>query len=230
MIDKSEIPCVAGSTGLVGSFLVKNLSKLYPKVISISRRKFDFQYDNVENVVVDFDKIEEESFLKNIDHLYIALGTTIKKAGSKEKFELVDYHYCYNLAIAAKKKGVKRISLVSSVGSNPQSKLLYLRVKGMIERDLTALSFKHLSIAKPGIILGKRNESRAGEKIGKIIFFLIDKILFGPLRKYKSISADDISKAMIFQVVSSKNKLNVLHYNELEFSSNSFSNQLNYHN
>lgn len=230
MIDKSEIPCVAGSTGLVGSFLVKNLSKLYPKVISISRRKFDFQYDNVENVVVDFDKIEEESFLKNIDHLYIALGTTINKAGSKEKFELVDYHYCYNLAIAAKKKGVKRISLVSSVGSNPQSKLLYPRVKGMIERDLTALSFKHLSIAKPGIILGKRNESRAGEKIGKIIFFLIDKILFGPLRKYKSISADDISKAMIFQVVNSKNKLNVLHYNELEFSSNSFSNQLNYHN
>jgi len=148
---------------------------------------------------IDFDKIEEESFLKNIDHLYIALGTTIKKAGSKEKFELVDYHYCYNLAIAAKKKGVKRISLVSSVGSNPQSKLLYPRVKGMIERDLTALSFKHLSIAKPGIIL------------------------FGPLRKYKSISADDISKAMIFQVVNSKNKLNVLHYNELEFSSNSFS-------
>ena len=230
MIDKSEIPCVARSTGLVGSLLVKNLSKLYPKVISISRRKFDFQFDNVKNVVVDFDKIEEESFLKNIDHLYIALGTTIKKAGSKEKFELVDYHYCYNLAIAAKKQGVKRISLVSSVGSNPQSKLLYPRVKGMIERDLTALSFKHLSIAKPGIILGKRKESRVGEKIGKIIFFLIDKILFGPLRKYKSISADDISKAMIFQVVNSKNKLNVLHYNELEFSSNSFSKQLNYHN
>jgi uncharacterized protein YbjT (DUF2867 family) len=230
MIDKSEIPCVAGSTGLVGSLLVKNLSKLYPKVISISRRKFDFQFDNVKNVVVDFDKIEEESFLKNIDHLYIALGTTIKKAGSKEKFELVDYHYCYNLAIAAKKQGVKRISLVSSVGSNPQSKLLYPRVKGMIERDLTALSFKHLSIAKPGIILGKRKESRVGEKTGKIIFFLIDKILFGPLRKYKSISADDISKAMIFQVVNSKNKLNVLHYNELEFSSNSFSKQLNYHN
>ena len=69
------------------------------------------------------------------------------------------------------------------MGSNPQSKLLYPRVKGMIERDLTALSFKHLSIAKPGIILGKRNESRAGEKIGKIIFFLIDKILFGPFKK-----------------------------------------------
>ena len=72
MINTSKIPCVAGSTGLVGSFLIKNLSKLYPNVVSISRRKFDFQFDNVKNVVVNFDKIEEESFLKNIDHLYIA--------------------------------------------------------------------------------------------------------------------------------------------------------------
>jgi uncharacterized protein YbjT (DUF2867 family) len=230
MINTSKIPCVAGSTGLVGSFLIKNLSKLYPKVISITRRKFDFQYDNIENIVVDFDKIEEESFLRKIDHLFIALGTTIKKAGSKEKFELVDYHYCYNLAIAAKRLGVQRISIVSSVGSNSQSKLLYPRVKGMIERDLKALNFEHLSIAKPGIILGKRNETRTGEKIGKIIFFLIDKILFGPLKKYKSISADDISKAMIFQIINSKDKLNALHYNELKLSSNRFLVQLNYHN
>ena len=68
MINTSKIPCVAGSTGLVGSFLIKNLSKLYPKVISITRRKFDFQYDNIENIVVNFDKIEEESFLRKIDH------------------------------------------------------------------------------------------------------------------------------------------------------------------
>ena len=100
----------------------------------------------------------------------------------------------------------------------------------MIERDLKALNFEHLSIAKPGIILGKRNETRTGEKIGKIIFFLIDKILFGPLKKYKSISADDISKAMIFQIINSKDKLNALHYNELKLSSNRFSVQLNYHN
>ena len=230
MIDRSDIPCVAGSTGLVGSFLIKNLSKIYPIVISISRRKYDFQCDNVENIIVDFDEIQEESFLKKIDHLYIALGTTIKNAGSKEKFELVDYHYCYNLAIAAKRHGVKRISIVSSVGSNPKSKILYPRVKGLIERDIKALYFDHLSILKPGVTLGKRNETRIGEKIVKFIFFLIDKILFGPFRKYKSISADDISKAMIFQVINSKNKLNILHYDELKFSSNSFSNHLNYDN
>ena len=103
MINTSKIPCVAGSTGLVGSFLIKNLSNLYPKVISITRRRFDFQYDNIENIVVNFDKIEEEPFLRKIDHLYIALGTTIKNAGSKEKFELVDYHYCYKSGYCCKK-------------------------------------------------------------------------------------------------------------------------------
>lgn len=205
MIDKKNIPCVAGSSGLVGSYLVENLSKLYPKVISISRREIKFSKNNIYNIIVDFDNLENENILKEIDHLYIALGTTRKKAGSAKKFEKVDYHYCLNLAKIASDYGVKRISIVSSVGSNSNSNLLYPRTKGKLEEELAKLSFDHISIMKPGIILGNRKESRIGEKIAKYIFYFISPLLFGSLVKYKSIHANYISKAMIYQMSIGKN-------------------------
>jgi uncharacterized protein YbjT (DUF2867 family) len=123
--------------------------------------------------------------------------------------------------------GVKRISVVSSVGSDPNSVFLYPRTKGMLERDIIKIPLDHLNIVKPGIILGERIETRVGENLGKIFFFLIDKILFGSFKKYKSISANDISKAMIFQLVNSKKNLKVLYYSDLKKSSNSFQSLFN---
>jgi uncharacterized protein YbjT (DUF2867 family) len=123
--------------------------------------------------------------------------------------------------------GVKRISVISSVGSDPYSVFLYPRTKGMLERDIIKIPLDHLNIVKPGIILGKRIETRVGENLGKIFFFLIDKILFGSFKKYKSISANDISKAMIFQLVNSKKNLKVLYYSDLKKSSNSFQSLFN---
>ena len=222
MVNLKHIPCIAGSTGLVGSHLLENLSNIYPRVISLTRKKVNYSKPNIQNIIVDFDDLKIESVFKNVDHLYIALGTTRKKAGSAYNFKKVDYHYCINLARIANDCGVKSISIISSVGSDPNSSFLYPMTKGLIEKDISKISLHHLSIVRPGIILGKRNESRIGEKIGKVIFSLIDKLLFGKLSKYKSISADNISKAMIYQVVNSSPGVNILEYKELINSSNSF--------
>jgi nucleoside-diphosphate-sugar epimerase len=222
MVNQKHIPCIAGSTGLVGSHLLKNLSNIYPRVISLTRKKVNYSKPNIRNIIVDFDDLKIESVFKDVDHLYIALGTTRKKAGSAYNFKKVDYHYCINLARIANDCGVKSISIISSVGSDPNSSFLYPMTKGLIEKDISKISLHHLSIVRPGIILGKRNESRIGEKIGKVIFSLIDKLLFGKLSKYKSISADNISKAMIYQVVNSSPGVNILEYKELINSSNSF--------
>ena len=222
MVNQKHIPCIAGSTGLVGSHLLENLSNIYPRVISLTRKKVNYSKPNIRNIIVDFDDLKIESVFKDVDHLYIALGTTRKKAGSAYNFKKVDYHYCINLARIANDCGVKSISIISSVGSDPNSSFLYPMTKGLIEKDISKISLHHLSIVRPGIILGKRNESRIGEKIGKVIFSLIDKLLFGKLSKYKSISADNISKAMIYQVVNSSPGVNILEYKELINSSNSF--------
>ena len=177
MVNQKHIPCIAGSTGLVGSHLLKNLSNIYPRVISLTRKKVNYSKPNIQNIIVDFDDLKIESVFKDVDHLYIALGTTRKKAGSAYNFKKVDYHYCINLARIANDCGVKSISIISSVGSDPNSSFLYPMTKGLIEKDISKISLHHLSIVRPGIILGKRNENRIGEKIGKVIFSLIDKLL-----------------------------------------------------
>ena len=197
MMDKNLVPAVAGSSGLVGSFLIQNLSKIHLKVISISRKEINIENTNVVNQIVNFDNLKKETFFKDIDHLYIALGTTIKKAGSAKNFEKVDYHYCLELAQHAFNFGVKRLSIVSSVGSNSNSKFLYPKTKGRIEKELVKIGFDHLSIMKPGIIMGQRKENRLGEKLAKLIFSIISPLLILTLSKYKPIHANIIAKAMI---------------------------------
>lgn len=215
MIDKNKIPCVVGSTGLVGSHLISVLSKIYPKVISITRVKDNYSLPCVKNVIVDFDDIKNEDIFNNNNQLYIALGTTRKKAGSDQNFIKVDYDYCMDLANNALLNGVKRVSIISSVGSNPNSNLLYPRTKGLLEKELSKLPFEHISVMKPSFILGMRKETRIAEKMGKFLFSLIDPFLFGELKKYKSIHARDIARAMVHQIINGNNSFNQLEYKEL---------------
>lgn len=222
MINKDEIPCVAGSTGLVGSYIINNLTKFYPKVISLTRKKVDYSSEKIHNIVIDYDNLNNENIFHGVDHLYIALGSTRKKAGSAINFIKVDYNYCIDLATDALKNGVKRISLISSVGSNPNSSLLYPKTKGLVERDLSKLAFDHISIMRPGLILGNRKERRIFEKIAIYIYSFINHFLFGNLKKYKSILANDISKAMIYQLIKAGDGLHVLEYDQLIKSSKNF--------
>lgn len=215
MVDKNKIPCVAGSTGLVGSHIINNLTKFYPKVISLTRKEVNYSSQKIQNIVINYDNLNNENIFQNVNHLYIALGSTRKKAGSAKNFIKVDYDYCLELANNALKNGVKRISIVSSVGSDPNSSLLYPRTKGLIERDISKLAFDHISIMRPGLILGERKERRVVEKIAISVFTFVDHFLFGNLKKYKSILANDISKAMIFQIIKGGEGIYILEYNEL---------------
>ena len=128
----------------------------------------------------------------------ICLGTTIKKAGSKEAFQKVDITYCYEIAKQAQARGVKNISIVTSLGSDSNSANFYLKSKGMIEDKITNIDFDSISIHRPGLLIGARNEMRLGEFIGQKIFpYFIDPFLMGSIRKYRSIKGDTLAKAMV---------------------------------
>ena len=215
MSENGKVAAVVGSSGLVGAALVKNTLPFYSKIYSISRRDLVFKHNNVKNIIFDFDNVNKSSLFNGVDHLYIALGTTIKKAGNAKEFKKVDFHYCLNIAKHAFNSGIMKISIVSSAGSNPKSKLLYPRTKGVLEEELKKIKFDFLSISKPGIILGNRKENRFGESVGKLIFKIIDPFLFGKLSIYKSIHAEIISRAMIYSLNSDKKGVLDLHYKKL---------------
>ena len=121
---------VAGSTGLVGSELVKELVRLGHVVTALTRRKTIPTLEQVEYKFVDYDKPSSFEYLfQNKKHVFICLGTTIKKAGSKENFRRVDIDYSFYIAKIASKFNVPNLSLVTSIGADSTSKIFIYSAK-----------------------------------------------------------------------------------------------------
>jgi len=188
---------ILGATGLVGSELLNQLLQNddYNKVITFVRRPIVISHSKLQQEVIDFDKPELWAHKVVGDVLFSAFGTTIKKAGSKAAQYMIDYTYQFQMAEAAARNGVSNYVLVSSVGAHYKSKIFYSRIKGELDRDVQTLGFKHVTILKPSILAGKRNEKRAGEKVGLILGKFIAVI--PGIRKYKPIPATIVAKAMI---------------------------------
>ena len=190
-----KISLVAGSTGLIGNLLIEELVKSGKEVIAITRNKNISEDKQIFNKVVDFDDKESlDGLFTNISDVFICLGTTIKKAGSKDKFRKVDVDYCFSIAKAASKAKVPNLSIVTSIGADSQSNNFYLKCKGEVEEMISGLCFKSLSIYRPGLLIGKREEKRFAESIGQIIQpRLIDPLLRGSSKKYRSVKAVDLA-------------------------------------
>ena len=190
---------VVGSTGLIGSSIITQLLEKEESVIALVRTDEASTNSFLDFHKVNFDDLKfPNDFFSDIKDLFICLGTTIKKAGSEDAFQKVDVTYCKEIAKEAQQGGVTNLSIVTSVGSDSNSKNFYLKSKGLIERQILELDFESISIYRPGLLIGPRDEFRISEFIGqKISPFLIDPLLRGSLRKYRSINGDKLAKAMI---------------------------------
>ncbi|TVY06883.1 NAD-dependent epimerase/dehydratase family protein [Paenibacillus cremeus] len=197
-----KIAVVAGATGLIGSELVRMLESdpAYARVIVLVRRKVDWGVQSrVETVVVDFDRLEEalEAVPVGGAHVFCALGTTIRKAGSQEAFRQVDYAYPLALGRAAAKAGAEQFLIVSAMGANAESGIFYNRVKGEVEEGLRQLGLRGLHLFRPSLLLGERQEFRLGERIGAVVSRGLAFLLVGGWRKYRPIAAAKVAKAML---------------------------------
>lgn len=143
---------VVGATGLVGSELIKLLceSEEYVSITAITRRKLDYEHPKLVVKVRSFDLLEE----KDIDfahEIFCCLGTTLKKAKTRDEFEKVDVEYPLHIASLAKKRGIMHFVFVSAKGANSKSLFYYNRVKGRVEEQLIALQLPRISIIRPSL-------------------------------------------------------------------------------
>jgi uncharacterized protein YbjT (DUF2867 family) len=199
---------VIGSTGLVGRLLVNELTKKNISTIAVTRRPFENNYSSNSLLEVDFNSVLDNKKLPTCDHIYICLGSTIKKAGSQQAFRKVDFEYSLEFAKIAKNMGAKKISLVSSVGANCNSKNFYLRVKGELEEAIDNLDYDQINIYRPSLLIGSRDETRFLEKLGQNFSFLINLLLWGSLKKYRSINANRLATC----IANTKNKIGTNYY------------------
>ncbi len=187
---------VIGATGLVGSILVKQICENpnYSKVVLLLRKPLNISHSKLIQEVIDFDKPDSSKIMG--DDLFCAMGTTLAKAGSKEAQYKIDCTYPYEIGKIAKANGVKQYILVSSVGADVESSNFYLKTKGELERKIESLDFQNFVSLRPSLLLGNREESRLGEKIGTVLSNILSPLLFGSLRKYHGIEASDVAKSM----------------------------------
>jgi uncharacterized protein YbjT (DUF2867 family) len=151
----------------------------------------------VEEIITDFSNIGGLGADLKGDDLFICLGTTIKKAGSIESMEKVDRDLPVDIAILARKNGVKRVAVVSSIGADPASKNYYLRIKGEMEQGILTTGFEKTVIVRPSMLMGERKERRPGEIAGKVVMKVIKPVLSGKLLKFRAIHGRDVARAMI---------------------------------
>lgn len=189
---------VVGATGLTGTSLVKQLCENdeYVSVTVIARRELAFMHPKLEVKIRNFDTLEEKD-IELAHELYCCLGTTIKKAGSREEFEKVDFEYPLTIASLAKKRGIPHILVITAMGANENSPFYYNRVKGKLEHDLMEIGLQRLSIIRPSLLVGEREEFRLGEKVGEQVLKFVKPLLVGPLKRSRSIEASQVAKAMI---------------------------------
>lgn len=188
---------VVGATGLVGSSLLKLLceSKEYAAVNVISRRPLDYTHPKLVVKLREFDQIADQD-IEFAHEVFCCLGTTMKKAGSKQQFEKVDFEYPLTIAAIAKNRGIDHFIVISAMGANEKALAYYSQVKGKLEAELIKMDFPQLSIVRPSLITGERQEFRLGETVGDKVLKVLNPILAGPMKKLRSIPADQIALAM----------------------------------
>ncbi|MDD4148580.1 MAG: NAD(P)H-binding protein [Bacteroidales bacterium] len=198
MTKNRKTAIVIGATGLTGFELTKQLIKNdnFEKVIIFGRRKTGLSNDKLQEYIVDFDK--PESFAENVkgDVLFSCMGTTIKKARTKENQYKVDVTYQYEVAKAARENNAEAIVLISSAGANSKSSIFYSKIKGQLENKIKELSFERCLIFQPSVLMGQRTEKRTGEEFtAKLVNFFSKTLPF--IRKYRGIDTAILAHAMI---------------------------------
>jgi len=189
---------IAGAGGLVGSHLLYCLLNApeYNKITIIVRKSLGISHPKLTEAVINFNEMPKHADLFNVNDVFCCLGTTIKKAGSQDAFKKVDVDYPLSIGTQAKQYRVEKYLIVSSIGADFNSKVFYLRMKGLVEKSLTDMGLQSLFIFRPSFLAGDRKEFRFGEKMAGAIYKGVSFLMVGGLKKYKSIEALTVAKAM----------------------------------
>lgn len=208
-----------GATGLVGGHCLRDLlsSPAYDKVIAVTRRPLKLRHEKLQTIETSFDRLGEVLANVKADDAFCCLGTTIRQAGTKAEFHKVDYGYAYEFAHRMHANGTRHFLLVSALGARTGSPVFYNRVKGALEKDITALGFPCLTIFQPSFLVGERAETRAGEALGIRLATLIAPFLRGPLGAIHPVKGADLAAAMISAArQDSAVGLRICRYNEIQ--------------
>jgi len=188
-----------GASGLVGSHVLNQLisNNNYSKIKLFVRSSIDIIDPKIEIIQTDFNNLENHREDIKGDDCFFCIGTTKRNSPDKNEYQRIELNIPKQVAQIAKSNNIKSYFFISSGYANSKSSGDYLKYKGLVEEEILNLGFSKTGILRPSFILGNRKEFRLGEKIGIIIFKLLNPLFVGPLRKMRSIHSETIAIAMI---------------------------------
>jgi uncharacterized protein YbjT (DUF2867 family) len=215
----SRTALLAGATGLIGRALLPLLEKseVYSLVHVLVRRAVSGieAHPKVTFQTVDFAHLPQ--LFPKVDDVYIALGTTIKVAGSEAAFRQVDFDFVVNTARAARAAGARRLAIVSALGADANSRVFYNRVKGEMQASVTSLGYESVVVAQPSLLMGDRaalgQSVRSGEVWATRIF---TPVMWMVPKGVRPIQASAVASAMLAATLAGKPGLKLLSSGQMQ--------------
>ncbi|MBU0697252.1 MAG: nucleoside-diphosphate sugar epimerase [Bacteroidetes bacterium] len=216
MSNKKSI--ILGASGLIGSKLLLILleNENYSEVKIFIRKLLPIEHPNLIQIITDFDHLEMINSEINSHVIFCCLGSTKKKTPDLTEYRKIDHDYPLYFAKQGLKSELIQYHIVSALGANAQSSNFYTKMKGETEDDLKELGIPALYIYQPSFLEGNRKENRPLEKIMMPIMKLVNILLVGGLRKYQSISAKSVAKAMLNESIKNKSGIFVLESDKIK--------------
>ena len=202
---------VIGATGLVGRELLKQLNQIESceKITAIVRHE-DAELKSLKKVqqfiLDDFLLLNDED-ANGYSHAFSCLGTTLKKAGSKQNFYNVDYEMNAHFADLFETTNTHYL-LISAMGANAQSKIFYNKVKGELENHIHSLNLKYVSILRPSLLLGERQEQRTLEDMTQKLYRKFSHLVPNTF-KYKPVTAEQVAHTMVDAALTQTDKFEI---------------------
>jgi len=221
---ESPLSLVAGGTGLVGSNVIKVLSKKQCAQIILAR-SFDSEIpQNADLQIIDFDTLGSNRVqLKNgIDHVYLCLGKKLSthelgfmQYSARESFKLIDFDYSLAIAKLAYDRGARSVALVSAVGAQEGSFNYYFHIKGKLENEIKKIGYENICFARPGHLLGARKDFRGYEiPILESGLRIAAPFMQGPLMNFRQIEAQRVAESMVVNLQNKKRGESYLFYED----------------
>ena len=215
---------LAGASGLVGGHILNILDDGNSELTLLLRNKLQ-EKKHLKQVVTDFDNFNQLNEEDEINEVYIAIGKKLSlfdliylKKEKRKDFKKVDFDYIKNIAIYAKKLGAKSIGLISAIGANDKSRNVYLNTKERIEKEIIAMGFEKVVIARPSHLLGKRKNEQISflvsvfENITNVLGYL----MIGPLKKYRNVHASNVATSLVSKMNNADSGIHILDFNNFK--------------
>ena len=221
---ESPLSLIAGGTGLVGSHVIKVLSKKQGTQIILARSFESEIPQNAELQIINFDSLSSNKVqLKNgIDHVYLCLGKKLSthelgymQHNARESFKLVDFDYSLTIAKLAYDSGARSIALVSAVGAQEGSFNYYFHIKGKLENEIRKIGYEDICFARPGHLLGARKDFRGYEiPILESGLKIAAPFMQGPLMNFRQIEAELVAESMVMNLLNRTKGETYLYYKD----------------